>query len=452
MRVAIVGSGPAGFFAAEALLKSDIETYVDMFERLPTPYGLVRSGVAPDHQSVKQITRIYEKAVEVDRFRFFGNVEVGKDISVAELRARYDQIVFAVGNEGDRRLGIPNEGAVRCAPSRVFVGWYNGHPDYRHFKFDLNEVETVVVVGNGNVSGDVTRMLAHKFEDLLGTDIAEHALDILELSTIKRVIVLGRQGPAQVAYTPRELGEMGKLGDVAIQIDPADLVLDEVTEAFMARTHNPATKKNLQLFEGWAARQDGDTARVVEFRFFRDAREVLIDEENCIKGLRVEKTRNVDKGERLDVELTGETEIIDAQMMITAIGFQGQPIEGVPFDLQRRTIANQEGRVVEGAQFVGDMYVVGWAKTGPQGQIGLHRKASAEVVELMKADLQGLPHRALPPLDEIKGLLERRNSGQITFSDWKALDELETRRGRRRGTPRMKFTGVDDVLEVLGKA
>jgi ferredoxin--NADP+ reductase len=441
MRVAIIGSGPGGFYAAEALLKRpDATVDVDLFDRLPTPYGLVRGGVAPDHQKIKSVTRVFATTAARPTFRFLGNVQLGRDVTVEDLRRHYHQIVYATGNEADRRLGIPGEGIARCTPATVFVGWYNGHPDFRRAQFDFS-VPRVAVVGNGNVAVDVSRILLRTPAELERTDMAAHALEALRQSKVREVFLLGRRGPAQAAFTPGELEELGKLEEADPVVDPADLEgLDE-------------TDANVALLRAFAARPRRPGAKRIHFRFLRSPTEVLAGADGGVAGLVLERNRlEVRPDGTAAARGTGETERLPVEMVLPAVGYAAEPIPGVPHDERRRTIANQDGRVVDPATgaVVPNEYVVGWARTGPQGLIGEHKKGSAQVVAHLVADAARLEARELPPRQAIDELLRGRGVRLVTFSDWRQLDEVEVTRGARRGAPRDKIVDVQAMLEILG--
>jgi ferredoxin--NADP+ reductase len=447
MRVAIIGSGPAGFYAAEALLKrTDTVVEVDVFDRLPTPYGLVRGGVAPDHQKIKAVSRVFAATAARPTFRFLGNVQLGRDLSVEELRRHYHQIVYATGNEGDRRLGIPGEGIGRCTPASVFVGWYNGHPDYRNAKIDLS-VPRVAVVGNGNVALDAARILLRTRAELSKTDIAAHALEALVGSQVREVFVLGRRGPAQASFTAGELEELGELESADPVVDPADL-------AEGALVGEESRKGTLELLRAYAERPPRPGARKLHLRFLLSPTEVVADAAGQVGGLRLERNRLEPRPDgTLVARGTGQSELLDVGMVLPAVGFAAEPIPGVPFDERARIVANLDGRVVEPATraVVPNEYVVGWARSGPQGLIGEHKRASAQVVAHMVADGAGLDARPLPRRDAIDALLRERGVQLVSFDDWRRLDDVEVARGVRRGAPRDKVVDVSAMLEILGQ-
>ena len=450
MRIAIIGSGPAGFYAAEALLKrGDTAVEVDVFDRLPTPYGLVRAGVAPDHQNIKAVTRVFDKTAARPNFRFLGNVCLGLDLSVEELRSHYHQIIYAVGNEADRRLGIPGEGATGCTPATVFIGWYNGHPDYQQAQLDLS-VERVAVVGNGNVAVDAARILLRTPEDLAKTDIAAHALQALRASRVREVFLLGRRGPVQAAFTATELKEFGEMDGADPVVDPAQLADCPAPDPL----ESSPSDKNLRLLHAFAARGWGNKEKKLHLRFLVSPTEILTDADGRVSALRLERNRLELKPDgSLAARGTGESEVLEVGLVLPAIGFAAERIAGVPFDEAAKIIANEDGRVVDPVSraVIPNEYVVGWAKTGPQGLIGTHKGASARVVEHMAADGGGLEARVLPGPAAIVSLLRSRGVQVVSFDDWKQLDEVEVARGARRGAPRDKVVAVGAMLEVLAQ-
>jgi ferredoxin--NADP+ reductase len=444
MRVAIIGSGPAGFYAAEALLRrTDTTVDLDMFDRLPTPYGLVRGGVAPDHPKIKSVIRVFASTAARPTFRFLGNVLLGRDLTVDDLRRHYHQIVYATGNETDRRLGIPGEGILRCTPATVFVGWYNGHPDYRAARFDLS-VPRVAVVGNGNVAVDVARILLRTPAELEQTDIAAHALAVLRESRVREVYMLGRRGPAQAAFTPAELEELGKLDGADPVVDPAELP---------EGTGRAEPHSNLGILREFAARTPRPGTKRLHLRFLRSPTLVIAGADDGVVGLELERNRLETRGDGAVVAVgTGEREALEVGLVLPAVGYAADRIPGVPYDEKKRLVANEDGRVVDPATrapLPGE-YVVGWARSGPQGLIGEHKRASAHVVEHMVADTAAAA-RQLPPREAIDALLRERGVRFVTFDDWKQLDDVEVARGARRGAPRDKITDVASMLELLRK-
>lgn len=450
MRVAIIGSGPSGFYAAESLLKrTDAVVHVDMFDRLPTPYGLVRGGVAPDHQNIKAVTRVYEKTAVRPTFRFFGNVHFGTNLTVDDLRRHYHQIIYATGNEADRRLGIPGEGIPRCTPASVFIGWYNGHPDYRHAQIDLS-VSRVAVIGNGNVAIDAARILLRTPAELEKTDIAEHALKALRNSQVREVFILGRRGPEQASFTSTELRELGEMEDAEPIVAPGELA--GLVVPISART--PLQDKNLMTLESFAAQQHEKKTKKLHMRFLVSPTEIIADSEGKVGGLKLEKNRlEVHPDGTISAHGTGEIETLDVGMVLPAIGFSAERIAGVPYDEKAHVISNDDGRVIDPVSraVIPNEYVVGWARTGPQGLIGSHKAASAHVVAHMVNDEAGLEVRELPDQNAITLLLRKRGVQIVSFNDWKQLDDVEVARGERRDAPRDKIVDVEAMLAILGQ-
>lgn len=450
MRIAIIGSGPAGFYAAEALLKrTDASVDVDLFDRLPTPYGLVRGGVAPDHQKIKTVTRVFAATAARPTFRFLGNVCLGRDLSVEELRRHYHQIVYATGNEADRRLGIPGEGIARCTPATVFVGWYNGHPDYRNAQIDLS-VQRVAVVGNGNVAVDAARILLRTPAELEKTDIAAHALEVLRRSQVREVFMLGRRGPGEAAFSSAELKELGKMEAADPMIAPGELAGHAGPES----TGNADRDRNLKILRAYAAQPPRAQARKLHLRFLVSPVAIVADAAGNVAGVRLEKNRLEARPDgTLAARGTGAFELLDVGMVLPAIGYAAERIAGVPYDEKARVIANEDGRVVDPASraVIANEYVVGWARSGPQGLIGEHKRASADVVKHMVADSAGCVPRPLPDRDAIVALLRERGVHPVSFSDWKQIDDVEVVRGARRGAPRDKIVDVATMLALLGQ-
>jgi ferredoxin/flavodoxin---NADP+ reductase len=444
LRVAIVGSGPAGFYAAGQLLADKERTIeVDLLERLPTPWGLVRGGVAPDHPKIKSVSRVYEKIARRPGFRFFGNVEVGTYVSVQELRDWYDAVIYAVGTAADRRSGIPGEALAGSHSATEFVGWYNCHPDFRDLEFDLSG-ERAIVVGNGNVAVDVARMLCLSEAELRVTDIADHALDALLASNVREIVVLGRRGPEQAAFTNPELLELGELGDADIVVDPVDL---DIAEHAREEALDQTARRNVEILHEYAQREHAGKPKKIVLRFLTSPVEILGD--GRVEQVRVVRNELV-RGEdgRLSARATGREELLDTGLVFRAIGYTGVPIAGLPFDERRGTIPNAGGRV-EGAERT---YVAGWIKRGPSGVIGTNKKDATDTVATLLADLDAgvLAGRELPPADEVAATLEQRQSELVTYAGWEAIDAAEKGAGEPHGRPRVKLTRIDELLEAAG--
>jgi ferredoxin--NADP+ reductase len=453
LRVAIVGSGPAGFYAAEALLKRE-GVEVDVFDRLPTPYGLVRLGVAPDHPKIKSVIRIYEKTAAQPGFRFFGNVNVGGDVSIAELAERYHAVVYAYGAETDRHLGIPGEDLPGSHPATAFVAWYNGHPDYAGAEFDLSH-ERAVVVGNGNVAMDVARMLALTQEELATTDTADHAIEALGRSNVREIVVLGRRGPAQAAFTNPEVKELGEMVDADCIVDPAEVELDPTSAAYLESEASDKTHRvNVDILREFASRQPeslGKRKRIV-LRFLCSP--VEIQGEGKVERVVIGRNRlEAEHDGRIRAVDTGERETIEAGLLLRSVGYKGVPLENLPFDEGRGTIPNENGRVLDpetGGQMAGH-YVVGWIKRGPSGVIGTNKKDAQDTVASVLEDLDAgrIPQREAR--GDVTDLLAERDVEFVSFAGWQAIDRAEVSRGEPQGRPRVKFTSVAEMLEVAAR-
>ena len=448
LRVAVVGSGPSGFYAAQALLKSkNHHVEVDMFDRLPTPYGLVRGGVAPDHGAVKNVVAQYDKAAHLPGFRFLGNVTVGRDLSVSELEEHYDQIVWAYGAEDSRRLGVPGEELHGVHPAAVFVGWYNGHPDYTGADIRLPPGRAAVI-GNGNVAVDVARILLRDVDELEATEISAHALEMLAPHTINEVVVLGRGGPVQATYTIAELRELTRLDGVDVVVDPSELELDPVSARHL-REGPPGQRKAVALLRELSQREPTPGNRRVVIRFCVSAAEML-GADGRVRALTL-RHNDLQQGEDGQVHaLPGEgREELPVVAAFTAIGFRSRAVPGLPLDPQRRVVPNTAGRVQDlDGERLPRHYAVGWAATGPRGTIGAHRSASGAVVNKMLVDLEDVPRGYRPSPAAVLELLRARGVDVVSFDDWKRIDAIEVDRGSRRGAPRDKLVNVRDMLQA----
>ena len=454
LRVAIFGSGPAGFYAAGELLRQkDVTVCVDMFDRLPTPYGLVRGGVAPDHQKIKAVIRQYEKIAGRPGFRFFGNVTFGEDVLLDEVLGHYHQVLFSTGAESDRRLGIPGEDLPGSDPATIFVGWYNGHPDYRDLQYDLSRVERVAVIGNGNVAMDVTRILARSIEELSTTDIADYALETLKKSAVKEIYLLGRRGPAQAAFTNPEIRELTEMQVADLVVRPADLELDEANEEFLARAEDRVHQGNMDILTAQVPKGEGTKPKKVRARFFVSPVEIY--GQDAVTGLKLEQNRLVkDDSGTLRARGTGTyEELPNVQMVFRSIGYKGHPLKDVPFDERAGIIPNTDGRVIDpGTQApVARLYVAGWIKRGPSGVVGTNKPDAIETVALMLEDLHngGVPDGVQTAPEAVAALLDRKGVRYVSFADWQYLDRIEVEAGRTRGKPREKLTTVAEMLAAL---
>ncbi len=447
-RVAIVGSGPSGFYAAEALLKDERNLQVDIIDRLPTPFGLVRGGVAPDHQKIKNVIRVYERTAGNERCSFIGNVMVGRDVSVADLRRCYDAVVFTCGAETDRTLAIPGIDLPGSHTATAFVGWYNGHPDYRDLSFDLSG-EAAVVIGQGNVAVDVTRILAKTVDELAGTDIAAHALEALAESKVREVHMVGRRGPVQAAFTSKEIRELGELGDCALHFnDQADFALGPACRAELDDAGNTDAQRNWKaLGELREAGPANGCAKRIVVHFFRSPKELAGD--GRVERLTLEKNRLAgDAGDQW-AEGTGETVEMDCGLFFRSVGYRGVPIEGVPFDDRRGVFPNQGGRITDGGAVLPGLYAAGWIKRGPSGVIGTNKPDSTETARNVLADLDGLAACAEPDTAALLAKLRGRGVRPVSYADWRAIDAAEVARGAAAGKPREKFTRIEEMLAVL---
>jgi ferredoxin/flavodoxin---NADP+ reductase len=447
IRIAVVGSGPAGFYTAGHLLKeSGPAVEVDMFERLPTPWGLVRSGVAPDHPKIKSVTRIYEKTAAHPRFRFFGNVELGRDISREELAEHYHAIVYATGSPTDRSLGIPGEDLPGSHPATDFVGWYNGHPDYPDHDFDLS-CERAVVIGNGNVALDVARMLTLTHDELAVTDIADHALHALDASEIREIVVVGRRGPAQAAFTNPELLELGELADADVIVDHEEL---ERALAVADPDMDPTSERNVSVLRDYAKRSPTGKSKRVVLRFLLSPIELIGDGRGVRRVVLARNVLQASEDGRLRAEPTGETETIEAGLVMRAIGYRGIALPGVPFDERSATIPNEDGRVSGPSGPLPGEYAVGWIKRGPSGVIGTNKKDAQETVDAILADLATDTHLrpAEPDPQAIEHLLRERLPALVTYEGWSEIDRHEQSLGEPHGRPRVKLTRIEELLQV----
>jgi ferredoxin--NADP+ reductase len=456
LRVAIVGAGPTGYYAADHLLRQDgVVVEVDMFDRLPTPYGLVRAGVAPDHQKIKAVTSVFDKVAANPRFRFFGSVEFGKEIMVADLRAHYHQIVYTTGAQTDRRMGIPGEDLRGSHPATEFVAWYNGHPDYRDCRFDLTQ-ERAAVVGVGNVAVDVARILCRTPEELAKTDIADYALEALRHSRIREVYLLGRRGPAQAAFTNPEIKELGELEDADISVVPEEVVLDPLSRAALEKTEDRLTAKKVEILQSYAQRPLSGKRRRLILRFLVSPVELTDDGTGAVSGVRLVRNELYATATgTLQPKPTGQFETLPAGLAFRSVGYRGVPLPGVPFNDTWGVILNEKGRVLdpETKQPVVGEYTAGWIKRGPTGVIGTNKPDAAETVACMMEDLgQGATLTpAEPEPAAAERLVRERQPRCFSYADWRRLNELEVSRGRAQGRPRVKFTSVEEMHTALGR-
>ncbi|HTU28793.1 MAG TPA: FAD-dependent oxidoreductase [Solirubrobacteraceae bacterium] len=443
VRAAIVGAGPSGFYAADQLLKEGFD--VDLFDALPTPFGLVRAGVAPDHPKIKSVTRVYAKTAAHERFRFFGNVTLGAQISREELRARYAAVVYAFGTATDNRLGIPGEDRPGSHPATTFVAWYNGHPLFADHQFDLNGGRAVVI-GNGNVAIDVARMLVLDPGELAPTDTADHAIDAFGMAGVRDVVLLGRRGPAQVAFTNPELLELGELERADVIVDPAQMEGVEAPE-----DADKTTTRNVEILRGYSERVPAGKSHRLELRFLRSPVEILGEgEDGPVTGVRVAINELVDDGGRVRAVPTGEEEVIECGLVLRSIGYRGEPVAGIPFDPDRGLIRNQDGRVHEQDGVSPGEYVVGWIKRGPSGVIGTNKKDAADtvarIIEDRDAGALPVPDAAVGDADAVAHWLAETAPAHVTWAGWEAIDAAETGAGEPAGRPRVKLVRLEELI------
>jgi ferredoxin--NADP+ reductase len=448
--VAVIGAGPAGFFTADQLVKQkDLDVRVDLFERWPTPYGLVREGVAPDHQSINGVTRVFDRVLDHPRVRYFGNVCFGEHVTREDLRRLYDQVVYAVGAQTDRRMGIPGEDLAGSWPATDFVRWYNGQPECVDLEFDLG-VERAVVIGNGNVAVDVARILLSAPDVLAKTDIADHALEALRESAIREVVMVGRRGPVEAKFTNVELKELGALEGVDVVVDPEALPGD-LEEASSGQERRVA--RNLEILADFAARRPSGAPRRLVFRFLASP-VALLEEEGRVAAVRFETNRLVPgPGGALRAEGTGIFDELDAGLVLRSVGYHGVALPDLPFDSAGGVIPNLGGRVLDAQE--GDVvpgeYVTGWIKRGPSGVIGTNKSCAAETVAAMLDDAASLSRGVAPGADShaIVDLLDERGTRYVTAEDWARLNMAEVARGEALGRPRVKVVRVEEMLAIM---
>jgi ferredoxin/flavodoxin---NADP+ reductase len=439
-RVAIVGAGPAGAFAAAAVRRHVGDVEIDLFERLPTPWGLLRGGVAPDHQEIKRLQDTFDRQTLQRGCRFLGNVEVGTDVTHDELARHYTAVVYATGAQTDKSLGIPGEDLPGSWAATEFVAWYNGHPDYRELEFDLSH-ERAVIIGNGNVAADVTRLLTRSPDELARTDLADHALGALRASNVKEVVVLGRRGPAQAAFTSAELRELGHMEGVDLRVDPADVELDPLSSQWLAEHGTFTARKNVELLREFAARPPRiDAARRVDLRFLTSPVEITGgDRVEAVTVGRNEIVRD-DRGNLRARPTDGPVETIPTGLVLRSVGYQAVPLPGVPFDERAFVLPNERGRVSD----TPGVYTVGWIKRGPTGILGTNKRDAEETIACLAEDLRnGLLSDPAEPID---ALLAERGVDVVTADGWRAIDGQELEAGRSASRPRVKLASRDELL------
>ncbi len=456
LRVAIMGAGPSAFYAASHLLaQPGLHVEIDMFDRLPTPFGLVRFGVAPDHQRIKTVTKSFAEVADDPRFRFFGCVEFGRDLHLDDIRANYHQVLFATGAQTDRHMDIPGEDLPGSHPATAFVAWYNGHPDYRDHHFDLSQ-ESVVVVGVGNVAIDVARILCLTSAELRASDMAPYAVEALSKSRVREVHIFGRRGPAQAAFTTPELKELGSLEDTDLIVRPDEVILDPASETFLRQTNDRTLQRKVELIQASAMHEPVGRGRRLHLRFLVSPTELLAGPSGAVGAVRA--VRNVLKASpngSISAEPAGEFETIPAGLVFRSVGYRGVALPGVPFHERWGVILNERGRILdpETNERITGEYVAGWIKRGPSGVIGTNKPDSVETVTAMIEDAAA--GVTFAPIEagaaSAAELVRSRCPSCVTFDDWRRLDALELEAGAACGRPRVKFTSVEEMLAALGR-
>ena len=454
-QVAIVGAGPAGAFAAACLLRARGDAEIDLFERLPTPWGLLRGGVAPDHQEIKRLEDTFDSQTLQRSCRFFGNVEIGVDISHSELMRHYSAVIYATGAQTDKSLGIPGEELPGSWAATDFVAWYNAHPDYRRLEFDLS-AERAVVIGNGNVAADVTRMLTLSPRELERTDVADHALEALRESRIEEVVVLGRRGPAQVAFTSAELRELGRLDGVDVRIDREDVELDPLSRRWLAEEGTFTARKNVELLREFAARPaDPAAPRRIELRFLSSPVEIRGNGRVEAIDVRRNEIVRTDDGALRPRAVDGDVQTIECGLVLRSVGYRAVPLPDVPFDERHFVLPNEGGRVLrpDGEPLPG-VYAVGWIKRGPTGILGTNKRDAEETVSRLVEDLAAgaLPEPTKPGREHVDALLAERSSSVVTVEGWRAIDGHELERGRSERRPRVKLASRKELLAAADRS
>lgn len=457
LSVAIVGAGPTAFYAAEHLFRQPgLAVRVDMFDRLPTPFGLVRGGVAPDHQKIKNVTRVFDKVAEHQHFRFFGNVTFGAHLRLDDLKNHYHQIIFATGAQTDRNLNIPGEDLEGSHSATEFVAWYNGHPDYRDHVFDLS-ARRVAVIGVGNVAVDVARILCRSASELARTDIADYALDALRDAGVRDVYMLGRRGPAQAAFTNPEIKELGELEAAEVVVPPHEAELDPISRAALERDGDRSTMKKVEIIQSYARNElDADRKHLI-LRFLVSPVEILGDASGRVRAVRLVRNElyEDDRG-RIAARPTSEIEEIPAELVFRSVGYRGVPLPDVPFDDRWGVILNEKGRVLnpDSGEPISGLYAAGWIKRGATGVIGTNKPDAAETVECMLEDLaRGATFSPSNPDPESAAtLIASRQPLYFSYADWQKIDNLETCSGEECGRPRVKLTCVEDMLAALERS
>ena len=449
LRVAVIGAGPAGFYTISNFQKfKEIHTRIDLYDRLPTPFGLVRNGVAPDHQKDKSVTRAYDKSAQQPNVRFFGNVEYGTHIHMNDLKQHYHMAMFSNGAKMDRSLEVPGEDLAGSHSATDFVAWYNGHPDYVHLEFDLSQ-ESVAIVGIGNVAVDVARMLCMSDAERRATDMADHAVEALAKSNVKHVYMLGRRGPAQAAFTPPEIKELGELEDADIQILADEGTLDALSQDDLDANGDKNAVKNVELIGGYAGQPLSGKSKTLTIRFLVSPTELQGDKR--VSGIRIVRNElYLDDRGNIRPRAIENFEDLPAGLVFRSVGYRGSPLPDVPFHEGWGSIHNELGRVTDGnGNNVEGLYCAGWIKRGPTGVIGTNKTDAQETVKCMVEDMKaGLCFSPSESAGAIVGLLQSRQPDMISYDDWSRIDAYELAAGDAEGRPRVKLTSVPDMLKV----
>lgn len=447
LHIAVVGSGPSGFYAAEALLRSQHVVHVSMLERLPAPYGLVRYGVAPDHQKLKKVISVFDRIAAHERFTYFGNVALGRDVTIEELKSCYHAVVLACGAPRDRQLGITGESMDGCHAATDFVGWYNGHPDFRDKTFNF-DCETAVIIGQGNVAADVCRILTMPPEELRKSDISAHALEELAKSKIRNVHIVGRRGPVQAKFSPAELRELDQISDVSCEADPVACEIGPACLEEVGDKSNPAAAKNFDLFRRFSTNRQNDAGRRITFQFCLEPTEIFGD--GSVTGVRFTQTALQGAAHHQKAVATDNAFSIDCGIVFKSIGYKGVALPGLPFDDKAGVVPNEKGRVVASGASLPGVYVTGWQKRGPTGIIGSNRADSIETIESLMTDMSTFQNdNPKEGAESLAALLQQRDVRFINIDDWRIIDRLEIERGMVSGKPREKFAEVDEMIDVL---
>ncbi|MFW6039061.1 MAG: FAD-dependent oxidoreductase [bacterium] len=458
LRVAIVGAGPAGFYAAERLLNSTQPAFeIDIIDRVPTPFGLVRSGVAPDHQKIKAVSKVFDRVAQDDRCRFFGNLTFGEHVTREDLHRHYHAIIYATGAQADRHLDVPGEDLRRVYSATDFVAWYNGHPHYRDLHFDLSSPR-VAIIGVGNVAVDVARMLCRSPNELAKTDIADYALETLRHSAVETVYLIGRRGPVQAAFTLPELKELQRFEDVTLVTRDEEMVLDEHSQKELEATSERSLQAKVEILRSLVGnRRAGANRKRLEIRFLLSSTAVRGDGSGCVGSLRLVRNELCrDERGRVRPQPTDQYETLRVGAVFRSVGYRGVALPDVPFDERQGVIPNERGRVIDpdsGQQLAGE-YTAGWIKRGPTGQIGTNKADAAETIASLLADAQvgRLPQPENPAPEAPAMLIAQRQQHVFTYDDWQRLDTWEREHGAQRGRPRLKLTSIEDMLAVCGRA